>query len=205
MRCLHCQNWRISQWLDEGEAYAPNSLANAIEHLRLQGCRNANLVGGDPTPWLSNWLAAFKQVEVNVPVVWNSNTYYSDEAARLLAGFADVYLLDFKYGNDHCAAAISDAPGYWQACTRNHLYGKRHGELIIRVLVLPNHLDCCEKAIVNWIARRLGPKTRVNLMFQYRPEWKACVIPELARRLTDTERKRATRIAKEAGLVNLVT
>ena len=57
-----------------------------------------NLVGGEPTPWLLQWLETFKHVTVNVPVVWNSNSYYSPEAASLLAGFADVYLLDFKYG-----------------------------------------------------------------------------------------------------------
>lgn len=205
MRCLHCQNWRISQWLEQGEVYSPKSLASAVEHLRLRGCRNANLVGGDPTPWLAQWLETFKQVKVNVPVVWNSNTYYSEEAAKLLAGFADIYLLDFKYGNNRCASKISDAPRYWEACTRNHLHGKRHGELITRVLVLPNHLDCCEKAIVKWIARRLGPETRTNLMFQYRPEWRAHEIPKLARRLTDSERKKAARIAMEAGLRNLTS
>jgi putative pyruvate formate lyase activating enzyme len=69
--------------------------------------------------------------------VWNSNAYYSKETALLLAEFIDVYLLDFKYGNNKCAEEISSAPGYLEACTRNHFMAKGHGELIIRVLVLP--------------------------------------------------------------------
>ncbi|MFQ6064650.1 MAG: radical SAM protein, partial [Candidatus Bathyarchaeia archaeon] len=119
--------------------------------------------------------------------------------------FADIYLLDFKYGNNQCAERISDAPNYWEASTRNHLYAKKHGELIIRVLVLPEHLECCTKPILNWIATNLGKNTRVNVMFQYRPEWRAKEIPELQRRLTQKEQEEAIRLAKEAGLANFIT
>ncbi|MEM2900876.1 MAG: radical SAM protein, partial [Thermoplasmata archaeon] len=179
IQCLHCQNWTISQWFESGEIYSPQRLALMVEQLRQNGCRNVNLVGGEPTPWLQQWLDTFKYVNLNVPVVWNSNSYYSEETSELLAGFADIYLLDFKYGNDDCAERISNAPKYWEACTRNHLFAKKHGELIIRVLVLPGHLECCTKEIFSWIAKNLGQNVRVNVMFQYRPEWRAYEIPEL--------------------------
>jgi len=205
MRCLHCQNWTISQWMENGVECTPQNLAKEVEQLRFGGCRNVNLVGGEPTPWLAHWLETFKHVNANVPVVWNSNTYYSPETAQLLAGFADVYLLDFKYGPSDCAERISDAPGYWEVCTRNHLEAKRHGELIIRVLVLPSHLECCTKPIVEWIAGNLGAETRVNVMFQYRPEWRAHEIPELRRRLTKDEMQKAVQLAKKAGLKNFIT
>ena len=205
MRCLHCQNWSISQWIEEGEVYSPRGLALAVERLRKNGCRNVNLVGGEPTPWLQQWLETFKYVNVNVPVVWNSNSYYSEETAEILSGFADVYLLDFKYGSNNCAKRISDAPRYWEACTRNHLYGKKYGELIVRVLVLPGHLECCTKVTLNWIAENLGKDVRTNIMFQYRPEWRAYEIPELQRRLTRSEMERALELAKEAGLINFIT
>jgi putative pyruvate formate lyase activating enzyme len=191
--------------MEQGETYTPEALARAVEHLRSNGCRNANLVGGDPTPWLSRWLEAFRHVDVNVPVVWNSNSYYSHETAMLLSGFVDVYLLDFKYGNDECAKRISDAPDYWAACTRNHLYGKEHGELLIRVLVLPNHLECCVKPVLEWISSNLGRATRTNVMFQYRPEWRAYELPEMRRMLTSAEKEEAVAIAEKAGLVNFIT
>ncbi|MEM2960374.1 MAG: LAGLIDADG family homing endonuclease, partial [Candidatus Bathyarchaeia archaeon] len=194
-----------SQWFESGEVYSPKRLALAVEELRKSGCRNANLVGGEPTPWLEQWLETFKFVNVNIPVVWNSNSYYSEKTARLLAGFVDVYLLDFKYGPFDCAKRISDAPNYWEVCTRNHLYGAKYGELIIRVLVLPNHLECCTKHILKWIADNLGENTRTNIMFQYRPEWRAYEIPELRRRLTAKEMERAVELAKEAGLRNFIT
>jgi len=205
LRCRHCQNWTISQWYENGEIYSPERLARAVERLRKSGCRNANLVGGEPTPWLQQWLETFKHVNVNIPVVWNSNSYYSEETAKLLAGFVDVYLLDFKYGTNECSKRISDAPQYWEACTRNHLYGNNYGELLIRVLVLPEHLECCTRVILNWIAQNLGTWVRTNVMFQYRPEWRAHEIPELRRRLTRSEMEQAIQIAKEAGLTNFIT
>lgn len=205
IRCLHCQNWTISQWFESGQVYTPQRLASMVEQLRRNGCRNVNLVGGEPTPWLQQWLETFKYVNLNVPIVWNSNTYYSEETSKLLIGFSDIYLLDFKYGNDECAERISNAPNYWEVCTRNHLFAQKHGELIIRVLVLPGHLECCTKEILNWIAENLGRKTRVNIMFQYRPEWRSHEIPELRRRLTTTEMTRAIQLAKEAGLSNYIT
>jgi putative pyruvate formate lyase activating enzyme len=205
MRCKHCQNWTISQWIERGEIYHPEELAREVENLRVNGCRNANLVGGEPTPWLEQWLETFTHVNVNIPVVWNSNSYYSPETAQLLAGFADVYLLDFKYGPGDCAVKISDAQSYWEVCTRNHLDAKKYGELIIRVLVLPGHLECCTKPVLNWIAENLGVETRVNVMFQYRPEWRAYEIPELRRRLTRDEMEKALQLTKEAKLENIIT
>lgn len=205
LRCLHCQNWSISQWFESGDLYSPKQLAKAMEHLRKGGCRNVNLVGGDPTSWLPQWLETFNHLDVNVPVVWNSNAYYSVETAELLSGFVDVYLLDFKYGPKKCAIKISDASDYWEACTRNHLYAKKYGELIIRVLVLPGHLECCTKPVLNWIVQKLGSRIRVNVMFQYHPEWRSHEVQELRRKLTGKERERAIELARQAGLTNFIT
>ncbi len=205
LRCLHCQNWGISQFLESGNIYTSKELARVVEQLRRSGCRNVNLVGGDPTSWLPQWLETFKHVNLNVPVVWNSNAYYSEESSKLLGGFIDVYLLDFKYGPEECAEKISDALGYWGASTQNHHFAKKYGEIIIRVLVLPEHLDCCTKAVLNWVAQNLGDWVRVNVMFQYRPEWRSHEIPALQRKLTMRERERAIKLAKEAGLKNFIT
>ncbi len=205
MRCLHCQNWTISQWKESSNEYSLEQLAREIENLRLEGCRNINLVGGEPTPWLGHWLESFRQVSVNVPVVWNSNSYYSQDTAQLLDGFVDVYLLDFKYGLGDCAERISDSPSYWNVCTRNHVEAKKSGELLVRVLVLPGHLDCCTKPILEWIAENLGVETRVNVLFQYRPEWRASELSELRRRLTKTEMEKALSFAEQAGLKNIIT
>ncbi len=204
IRCIHCQNWTISQWIEDNEKYTAQALAYEVEQLRCHGCKNINLVGGEPTPWLPHWLQVFKNVNVNVPIVWNSNSYYSSITAKLLAGFVDIYLLDFKYGPDECAQKLADAPNYWTTASTNILEAKQHGEIIIRVLVLPNHLECCTKPILHWIATNLGTDTRVNLMFQYKPEWKAQETSKLYRKLTKIEVKQAIQIAKDTKLKNII-
>jgi len=85
-------------------------MISIVRHLKEQGSINLNMVGGDPTPncWL--WMKTLFQTDLNMPTVWNSNSYYSLETAKLLAGYIDLYLLDFKYGNNECAEQISDAP-----------------------------------------------------------------------------------------------
>jgi len=204
LKCLHCQNWTISQRYETGDIYTPQELAGVCENLRAEGCRNINMVGGSPTPHLHTWLDTFRHVKNSIATVWNSNSYYSEETAQLLTGFVDVFLLDYKYGSNECAKRISDAPNYVETCQRNHLLAKKYGELLIRILILPEHLDCCLKPICEWIAKNLGPETRVNLLFQYTPHWRADEIPELRRRLTSEEMRRSLEIAKDAGLVNLV-
>ena len=202
--CLHCQNWDISQWNHVGDSLTPEMMAQQVADLTEKGCRNINMVGGDPTPYVWHWLETFNNVKKPIATVWNSNSYYSLESAKLLAGFIDLYLLDFKYGNDQCAGDISDAPGYWETATRNHLMAHQYGELIVRVLVLPGHNECCTRPILEWIHDSLGADTRVNLMFQYRPEWRASKHPQLNRKLSLTEKLDAKKIAEEVGLTNLV-
>lgn len=205
MRCLHCQNWSISQWYEPGTIMNMEEIARETDLARARGCRNLNMVGGDPTPYLSLWLQISKLIKENMPLVWNSNSYYSVSAANLLAEWADLYLLDFKYGNNDCASRVSDAPNYWEICTRNHLTAKNHGELIIRILVLPNHIDCCFKPIVDWIVKNIGKNIRVNIMWQYTPHWRCNELPELTRRLNRNEMEQTIRIVKEAGLENFIT
>ena len=204
VKCIHCQNWEISQWKDKGTTIDHERMAVLVGYLKKQGCINLNMVGGDPTPYCWLWMKTLEQVDFNIAIVWNSNSFYSQEEAQLLSGFIDLYLLDFKYGNNTCAEEISDASGYWEACTRNHLTAARYGELLIRVLVLPGHNECCTRPILQWIHDNLGPWTRVNLMFQYRPEWRARERYELSRSLTRNEIEEALEIARDVGLRNLV-
>lgn len=204
IRCIHCQNWDISQWKSSGRTVDPKMMAIQVKELADRGCKNVNMVGGDPTPVTWQWIETMTKVDRNLATIWNSNSYYSEETSKLLAGFIDLYLLDFKYGNNKCAEEISDAPGYWEAATRNHLMADKHGEIIIRVLVLPGHNECCTRPILQWIYDNLGPWARINLMFQYRPEWRARERKDLSRRLTGAEIREAKQMATDIGLRNLV-
>lgn len=175
-----------------------------IDDARRRGCRNQNWVGGDPIPHIPFWLRVLLHEKENMPVFFNTNGYYTIEASELLRGVVDIYKIDFKYGNDECAKRISDAPRYMEVITRNLKLAKQYGELLIRILVLPNHLDCCLAKILEFIAKELGPNTRVNLMDQYTPHWRARELPEINRRLTALEWRRALEMIKEFGLKNVI-
>ena len=70
--------------------------------------------------------------------------------------------------------------------------------LLIRHLVLPGDLAGTRK-IVEYISR-LSKDSYVNIMAQYRPEYRALKYPELSRRISSKEFKDAISLAEEAGL-----
>ncbi len=202
--CQYCQNWTISQWFEEGYPITPNELARLIERRRGEGARNVNFVGGEPTPNLLPILEALKACKVNVPVIWNSNFYMSKKTMEILDGVVDLYLPDFKYGNDKCAKRLSKVENYFEIVSRNHLIASKQAEITIRHLVLPNHLECCSKPILKWIARKIRKKCIVNLMDQYRPEFRASQHIDINRRLTREEFEEVIKLAKKLK-INFIT
>jgi putative pyruvate formate lyase activating enzyme len=203
-QCVFCQNYDISQNPLAGIQVRPEDLAEIIDKNRKHGSRNVNFVGGDPTPNLPYILKTMNLVEENIPVVWNSNFYMSMEAMKLLDGFIDLFLTDFKYGNDECAKRLSKIDNYWEVVRRNHKMAEKSGDLIIRHLVLPNHLECCTKPLLEWIAQNLKKDTVVNIMGQYRPLYKANDYEELRRYVYPDEIREAVKYAKSLGLTNVI-
>ncbi len=83
----------------------------------MHGARNVNFV--TPTPHAHTVLKIVRKISVNTPVVWNSNMYHSPEIAEILEGVVDVYLGDFKYGNDICARKYSKIKKItWKSCNQ---------------------------------------------------------------------------------------
>ncbi|MFO8132958.1 MAG: radical SAM protein [Thermoplasmatota archaeon] len=193
--CIFCQNWDISQ-RQSGMYVRPEQLAAVIE--QRDGV-NVNWVGGDPTPNVPYILATLRACSRDVPQVWNSNMYCSHETMRLLDHVMDVYLTDFKYGSDTCAAKLSDAPEYWDVVTRNHCIAAGQGDLVVRHLVMPNHVECCSLPILEWLADNV-PEASVNVMDQYRPCYQASEHPGIDRRIRREEYRRVAEYAREQGL-----
>lgn len=205
--CVYCQNYDISQVAPRaGEVVDPRHLAEIQRLLRLHGARNINHVGGEPTPSLHTIAESLLYLDVNVPQLWNSNMYMSSEAMEVLIDIVDIWLPDFKYGNDDCARRLSAVPSYTEVVKRNLVLAAKHGDMIIRHLVLPGHIECCSIPILHWIAANL-PKDRilVNIMDQYRPEHLVAKYPrrwrELTRQVTWEEVWRVRAEAERLGLI----
>jgi putative pyruvate formate lyase activating enzyme len=202
--CQFCQNWEISQIEAPGRPYvvSEQELARAIDTHSY--CKNVNFVGGEPTPYLPFILKTLSYVKSNVPVVWNSNFYMSEKSMDLLRGVVDVYLSDFKYGNDECAQRLSGVSDYSEIVRRNHLLAHKDAELAIRHLILPGHVDCCTKPVLEFIANHLSDGVVLNLMAQYRPCYRAAEYPEITRRISVGEFETSADFARRLGL-NFIT
>lgn len=196
--CVFCQNWDISQ-NPCGVVIEPEALVTAIEQRKKQGARNVNWVGGDPTSNLLYILNVLKKLDSNIPQVWNSNMYCSEETMKLLHGVMDIYLTDFKYGNDSCAKRLSKVDGYTAVVKRNHMLAYQQGEVIVRHLVLPNHGTCCSRPILEWIQKNTL-EVALNVMGQYRPEYHAYEYEEIAYPVLREEYLQVKEYAETLGL-----
>jgi putative pyruvate formate lyase activating enzyme len=175
--CDFCQNYDISQTIT-GNYIPPDDLAPLIIKRHTQGSKNVNWVGGDPTSNLPYILNVIKHLDEDIPQIWNSNMYCTTETMALLNGIIDVYLTDYKYGNDSCAERLSNIKNYTTIIQRNHLLAYNQTDVLIRHLILPNHLTCCSQPILQWIQQHT-PDAAVNIMAQYHPAYQAEKHPDI--------------------------
>ncbi|MDH4214672.1 MAG: radical SAM protein [Candidatus Thorarchaeota archaeon] len=201
--CVFCQNEDISTNPNAGRPVSPEDLAKIAGSLGEDGALNINYVGGDPIPNTHTILSSMKYQQFNITQLWNSNLYCSEETMLLLTDIFDVWLPDFKYGNDACAQRLSGVQNYFEVVSRNHLMAYEAGEVIIRHLVLPNHVECCTVPILEWVAGNM-PNCMVNIMGQYRPEHRVLKererFSDIARMVHREEMNAALAKAEELGI-----
>ncbi len=204
LKCVYCQNADLSQNPKMGLNLSPTDLARIIDQRRREGSRNVNFVGGDPIPNLHYIFKTMSLTTENIPVIWNSNMYLSRESMQLLEGFADLYLTDFKYGNNECARKFSGILDYMEVVGTNHKWARQAGDMIIRHLVLPGHMECCSLPLMQWIYRNLGEDVIINIMGQYRPHYLAFRYVELSRPTSPREVAQVVDYAKDLGFINII-
>jgi putative pyruvate formate lyase activating enzyme len=71
--------------------------------------------------------------------------------------------------------------------------------LLIRHLVMPRDVSSSE-AILKFIAEEISVHSYVNIMDQYRPEYRSNDYPEISRRITHKEYMEAVQLAKRFHL-----
>ena len=215
LRCQFCQNWEISQ-RGEGQEVRGRDLAVMMLELESAGCHNINLV--TPSHVVAQVLEAVviaAEAGLTLPLVYNTSGYDSPEALALLDGVVDIYMPDMKYGGETAARRFSHVPDYVavnQAAVRQmHRQvgdlvldddGIARRGLLVRHLVLPGDV-ADSRAVLEFIARELGPHTYLNLMDQYRPCYRADEIPVLDHPLDRAEFERVRSIALDLGLHRL--
>ena len=158
--------------------------------------------GGEPTIHLPTVLEIVAALPDDAKLVWKTNAHGSAQARELLDGMFDVWLADFKFGNDACAQRLAKVSDYVRVVEENLLWASEHSELIVRHLLMPGHVECCWQPVAEWLAAEL-PGVKVNLRTGFWPAWQAARHPELRGTVSTPESARAVDLAQRLGL-NLV-
>lgn len=215
LACVYCQNYEISQ-LRIGEEVSFERLAKIMLELQNQGCHNINLV--TPTsqiPQIVKSLSIAINNGLKIPLVYNTNAYDSLKTLKLLDRIIDIYMPDAKYSNDKIALKYSAATKYFEIMKKaikemyyqvGDLIINKNGialkGLLIRHLVLPNHLAGSEK-IFRFFYNEISPNTFLNIMPQYYPTWRAFQYSKLSRKITNQEYQEIINLAKRIGFKRL--
>jgi len=199
LSCVFCQNYKISQQ-GLGRDITIEELANIFLNQQSKGAENINLV--TPTMYVPQIIEALKIAKkkgLNLPIIYNSNGYENVETIKLLDGYIDVYLPDLKYFDNNLAKKYSGINNYFENASQviQEMYfqvglplfderGLIKKGIIIRHLVLPNHIDNSKK-VLSWIKENMPQDIYVSLMAQYFPTYKAKDIEDLNRKLSNEE------------------
>ena len=198
MNCVFCQNYEISQQ-GKGKEIPIEELADIFIKQQEKDVENINLV--TPTSYVPQILEAIKIARKNglkLPIVYNTNGYEKVETLKMLEGYVDIYLPDFKYSDNELGKRLSKVDNYFEIVTEalKEMYrqtGKAvfNGEgimqkgMIIRHLVLPNHI-LNSRRVLKWINENMHD-VYVSVMAQYFPTYKAKEIGDINRKLTKEE------------------
>lgn len=214
LSCKFCQNYKISQQF-LGKEIEVEELAEKFVELQKRGANNINLVTAFAfVPQIIEALKIAKGKGLEIPVVYNSSGYESLDTLKLLDGYIDVYLPDFKYAYNELGENLSSVNNYFEvACEAIKEMKRQVGNpifdengiiqkgLIIRHLVLPNHLQNTKK-VLKWIRQNLGKDTYVSVMAQYFPTFKAFEDNDINRKLTQEEYEEIEEYLYNLNLLN---
>ncbi|MBN2303486.1 MAG: radical SAM protein [Anaerolineae bacterium] len=214
LQCQFCQNYEISQE-GQGQSVTGDQIASMMLHLQAMGCHNINLVSPSHViPQIISAVYLAVEAGLHIPLVYNTGGYDSLDGLRLLDGIVDIYMPDMKYADPDVAQRFSKVPDY-PACNQAAVreMHRQVGDLqldargiatrglLVRHLVLPDDLAGTTE-IVRFLVEEISTNTYINVMGQYRPEWRVRErnIAPLNRPVTRAEVEQAKAIAQRAGL-----
>lgn len=213
LKCSFCQNMEISKY-NKGKVITIKRLAEIMIELEKKKVHNINLV--TPTMYIPSIIKAIKKARkmgLNIPIVYNCGGYENIEAIKLLDGYIDVYLPDFKYFDNELANKYSKAKDYVEnaklainemvrqtgPCTfdKNGLIIKG---TIIRHMILPTHKNDSMK-ILNYLYQTYHDNIYISIMNQYTPN-KYVEFNELKNPIKEKDYDEIIDYATDIGITN---
>lgn len=216
LSCVFCQNYQISSE-GIGEIIYLDTLASYFLDLERDGANNINLVSA--THVIYPVLKALKIAllnGLNLPIVYNTNGYDTNELLDCLNGIIDIYLPDLKYFNNEKAIKYSRAENYFDVAINAITIMKNQvGDLIIdendiaksgiiiRHLVLPNNESDSYDILIE-LKERGFLNSYISLMSQYSPEFMAKDYDNINRKLYVKEYNEVLNFALDLGFENIL-
>ena len=155
-----------------------------------------------------------KEKGLKIPIIYNTNGYENVETIKMLKGYIDVYLPDFKYYNNEIAKKYSGIENYYEITSKaikemisqvgNPIFDENgiiQKGVIIRHLILPNYMQNT-KNVLKYIKENIGKDTYVSVMAQYFPTYKAKQDEKLNRKINIKEYKEIEKHIYMLGLNN---
>lgn len=211
LQCIFCQNKKISTG-GYGKEISNLRLKEIFLELQSKGAHNINLV--TPThyvPQIVSVLQEVKNKELKIPVVYNTSSYENVKTIEMLEGIVDIYLADLKYFDNNLGCKYSNCRDYFKYASEaiEAMY-KQVGKfkivgdlmksgLIVRILVLPGHVDD-SKNLIKYLYNRYGDNIIISIMNQYTPIDVIDDYPNLNRRITNEEYENVVDYACSLGV-----
>ena len=182
LRCIFCQNHRITDLTGKGTVYDENSLADLFLKLASEGAGAIDLVTPMHfAPTVADAVRTAKERGLSVPVICNCSGYELVSTLKLFEGLIDIYLPDLKYYSRKVSAKYVNAPDYFPAAAvaLDEMFrqtgsavldadGIMKRGMIVRHLMLPGNLFD-SKHILDYLVSRFGNSIYISLMSQYTP------------------------------------
>jgi len=178
-------------------------LWDEVLELQSQDVPIASLEFINPTESFQGLMAILAQAPVHfvLPIVLNCHLYGSRSFYDMARHVTDVWLPDLRYGNDRCARRLSGTDDYMKHA-RIGLDAMRGTKVIVRILVLPGHVDCCHSPALELLSE-YRDYVWVSILDQYVPEHEAYLDPSLSRRPTKEEILQVESLVDRYGLRNV--
>ena len=216
LSCVFCQNHQISSE-GIGEVIDLDKLSSYFLDLERDGANNINLVSA--THVIYPVLKALKIAllnGLNLPIVYNTNGYDTNELLDCLNGIVDIYLPDLKYFNNEKAIKYSRAENYFDVAINAITTMKNQvGDLIIddndiaksgiiiRHLILPNNESDSYDILIE-LKERDFLNSYISLMSQYSPEFMTKDYDNINRKLYVKEYNEVLNFALDLGFENIL-
>ena len=217
LHCVFCQNENIANGT-VGKEISLERLVDIFLELQEKRANNINLVTpGHFVPQIVKALDQARKEGLTLPVVYNTSSYETVDTIRMLDGYVDIYLPDFKYMSPVLSKKYSHAPDYAQVAKAAiaemvRQTGKAvfvNGDednlilrgTIVRHLTLPG---CMEDSmqILKYLHETYGDTIYISIMNQFTPLSNLEKYPELNRKITDEEYEALVDYAIEIGIEN---